>query len=419
MWWKQCLGTLEGIAVVQRKSWCKKRGVRRHVSLLYCCASESGDRRVPHRSLCSRVSSAPSDSDEVPKKPVPVSYMGLGFDKIRYNRRKLLKEAKNPHTEAEDNNTLPVYLSHLWKTNTHQFRKLYPNLVSIFEERDTAVEPSTLPEEVYQYPFQQFGTPQGDHGGKARVAEVCAYDVLQQRDLQLSKFLRSLDSSKTRSDITEEVELLRKELWRVNYGSADPTVAPSNVPCGGCGAFLHCSDISIPGYMPSEVFTKLSGNELHLQLCQRCLYLQHYNTALNVKVDRDMYKTLLSEIRHKKALALLMVDLTDMPCSLWHNVSDILGPEQPLLVVANKVDLLPCDKPGYLKRVKTCVEQNLRDAGFSMGGRGAVKGICIISAKTGYGVEDLITQLHDVWRMKGTMTSSIPKQAEVQQPFLR
>jgi hypothetical protein len=26
----------------------------------------------------------------------------------------------------------------------------------------------------------------------------------------------------------------------VNYGTADPNISASNVPCGGCGAHLHC-----------------------------------------------------------------------------------------------------------------------------------------------------------------------------------
>lgn len=28
--------------------------------------------------------------------------------------------------------------------------------------------------------------------------------------------------------------------WKINYGSPDPKTPISNVPCGGCGALLHC-----------------------------------------------------------------------------------------------------------------------------------------------------------------------------------
>lgn len=32
-------------------------------------------------------------------------------------------------------------------------------------------------------------------------------------------------------------------------GTPDPTCPPSRVPCGGCGAILHCQDQSVPGYL--------------------------------------------------------------------------------------------------------------------------------------------------------------------------
>lgn len=41
--------------------------------------------------------------------------------------------------------------------------------------------------------------------------------------------------------------------------------------------------------------------------------------------------------RHVKSLVLLMVDLLDFPCSIWPGIVDIIGPERPLFIVANKV----------------------------------------------------------------------------------
>lgn len=46
------------------------------------------------------------------------------------------------------------------------------------------------------------------------------------------------------------------------YGTPNPTVPVSEVPCGGCGALLHCKESSIPGYLPSELFQGLSKAEL-------------------------------------------------------------------------------------------------------------------------------------------------------------
>lgn len=41
------------------------------------------------------------------------------------------------------------------------------------------------------------------------------------------------------------------------HGTPDPSVPPSKVPCSGCGADLHCSSTSMPGYIPSEIFKVL------------------------------------------------------------------------------------------------------------------------------------------------------------------
>ena len=37
------------------------------------------------------------------------------------------------------------------------------------------------------------------------------------------------------------------EEWIQQYGLPDPSVPASKVPCGGCGAYLHCQDAAIPG----------------------------------------------------------------------------------------------------------------------------------------------------------------------------
>lgn len=33
--------------------------------------------------------------------------------------------------------------------------------------------------------------------------------------------------------------------WKVNYGTPDPNSEISDVPCGGCGALLHCRVIKV------------------------------------------------------------------------------------------------------------------------------------------------------------------------------
>lgn len=38
------------------------------------------------------------------------------------------------------------------------------------------------------------------------------------------------------------------------FGTPDPSVPVSKIPCYGCGALLQCAEPSLPGYLPSELF---------------------------------------------------------------------------------------------------------------------------------------------------------------------
>nr|CAD7426674.1 unnamed protein product [Timema monikensis] len=157
-----------------------------------------------------------------------------------------------------------------------------------------------------------------------------------------------------------------------NYGTPDRSIPVSSVPCGGCGALLHCQDPGIPGYLPSELYTCYSKSELRSITCQRCHFMKHYNMALNVNVSPDEYPRLISMIQH---------------CT-----------SRPVVVVGNKVDLLPADCPGYLDHVKNCVKYSLESTGIDAAN---IKHIALVSASTGYGVEELITKLQNLWDYKG------------------
>lgn len=72
---------------------------------------------------------------------------------------------------------------------------------------------------------------------------------------------------------------------------------------------------------------------------------------------------MLAEIKDKKGLAILMVDLLDFPCSIWPEMINIVGKDRPIMLVGNKVDLLPKDSSIYLKHVKSRLEDAVIDAG--------------------------------------------------------
>lgn len=182
------------------------------------------------------------------------------------------------------------------------------------------------------------------------------------------------------------------------YGTPDPSQPVSKIPCFGCGAQLHCAEPSLPGYLPSELFTGQSIDYLKSVTCQRCHFLRHYNTAIDVTVKPAEYVRLISSINDRFALVLLLVDLTDLPGSIWPNMTDIIGSRRPVILVGNKVDLLPRDTPNHLLHVRKCLETAVASTGIL---RTNIKHTCLISAETGYGVEELITKLHNVWSYRG------------------
>ncbi|XP_067628712.1 nitric oxide-associated protein 1 isoform X1 [Eurosta solidaginis] len=182
------------------------------------------------------------------------------------------------------------------------------------------------------------------------------------------------------------------------YGTADPQILPSNVPCSGCGAHLHCTHITLPGYIPSQIFKGRTEKELETIICQRCHFLKNYNIALDIEIKADAYVETISRIKDEHALAIVIVDLLDFPCSIWPDIRKVLGYKRPVFVVGNKVDLLPRDHNNYLNHVRDCLKDQMVQCGFDSLN---IKHISLISAKTGYGIEELITQLHKIWAYKG------------------
>ncbi|CAK1548015.1 unnamed protein product [Leptosia nina] len=186
--------------------------------------------------------------------------------------------------------------------------------------------------------------------------------------------------------------------WSQQYGTPDPNSSISSVGCGGCGALLHCNDPAIPGYLPSEIFKGRSNEELRTIECQRCHFLKEYNIALDVTVQAEEYERLLQSIRYVKSLVLLMVDLLDFPCSIWPGIVDVIGKDRPIFIVANKVDLIPGDSIGYLKRIRESLMAEIKKTKL---GEAKIRYVGLISAKTGYGVEDLISAMFKHWLYKG------------------
>lgn len=206
-----------------------------------------------------------------------------------------------------------------------------------------------------------------------------------------------LDESLVRSKKNRRRRAEPKGEHRV-FGTADADVPVSDSSCSGCGAVLHCAAADLPGFLPSEKFkVLLADGKLGGATCQRCHLLTHHHKALNLQMSRDQYRDVVRQIRDRKALVLLIVDLLDLPDSIVPDLSDLVGTNKHVVVLGNKVDLLPADSPNYLQRIKRRLARYCQDAGFGP----QVTDLHLISAKTGYGLEVLISSLQRSWKYKG------------------
>ncbi|NWU71127.1 NOA1 protein, partial [Pterocles burchelli] len=195
-------------------------------------------------------------------------------------------------------------------------------------------------------------------------------------------------------------------------GRPDPSVPPSGVSCSGCGAELQCRDDAAPGFVPAEKYRSLSegpsgATGLRAAVCQRCWLLAHHGRALRLQLPPEQHRRVLSAAlrrppRHGRGpLLLYILDVMELPDPVLADLPGLLAPDVPvagLLVVGNKVDLLPADSPGHLGRLR----QRVADACARAGLRGApLVDVRLVSAKTGFGLEGLVSRLQRSWRCAG------------------
>jgi ribosome biogenesis GTPase A len=157
-------------------------------------------------------------------------------------------------------------------------------------------------------------------------------------------------------------------------------------------------------------------------------------------VNEQVYQDILTEIKRKRALIILIVDLLDIPNSIsrsWAHLVDQSTENQNtspniIFVLGNKVDLLPkgrfvyyfhhtkmigkiayicfqnvskftnknfiLDSESYLSDVRKCLENECTKRGL---GKHIVKYYGLISARTGYGIEQLISKIFRYWSQHG------------------
>lgn len=274
------------------------------------------------------------------------------------------------------------------------------------------------------------------------VPEELPFD--EEKRLVKAAVVQKLEQQRAESDKQPQQRREGRQKARTHEaaGRPDASVRSSGVNCSGCGAELHCRDPAVPGYLPSEKYLSLLGPEALLQrkedeggprepkegakvwkdpvrkalegtVCQRCWLLVHHHQALKVEMSREAYYKLVSAAlkrppRHGRShLVLFMVDMLDLPDSILPDLSELVGTDAHVFVLGNKVDLLPADSPKYLKHLQELLLKNCADAGLVDSSQPSgtpnqrIIDVHLISAKTGYGIETLISKLQQSWKLNG------------------
>ena len=208
-----------------------------------------------------------------------------------------------------------------------------------------------------------------------------------------------------------------EEDW-VEYPSRPPDRAPGPPPvvafeaalemprgaCTGCGARFQCDDAGAPGFVPEKVLAerqnaKTSKGE-KAPICQRCHGLRHQNKlpVETLRVGGDMtheelrpeyFVSLLRDISRRRCVVVAIVDLFDFHGSLVPDLPLVVGAENDLILVGNKIDLLPARVNGG--SVERWVRAEARKAKLPK-----LHSVHLVSCKTGEGTRKLVSELTDM-----------------------
>lgn len=104
--------------------------------------------------------------------------------------------------------------------------------------------------------------------------------------------------------------------------------------CTGCGVLIQTERPNRAGYVPQQAL------ERDAAVCQRCFRIRHYNEGMETELTPDDYRKILEKIAAVDALVIQVVDIFDLEGSWIRGIPRYIG-DNPILLVANKVDLLP------------------------------------------------------------------------------
>lgn len=163
-------------------------------------------------------------------------------------------------------------------------------------------------------------------------------------------------------------------------------ILDNKIYCIGCGAEIQSENPNKQGYLPKSVVEKsIEENNL---VCKRCFRLKNYNEVSDVELGAEDFYKLIKTLSKKDGLIVKVVDIFDFSGSWIEDVIDIVGNNKDIVLVANKLDLLP--KSVKQNKIKQWLFKMLKAKGIK------VKDILLISAIKNHGIEEAAARIDEL-----------------------
>ena len=163
-------------------------------------------------------------------------------------------------------------------------------------------------------------------------------------------------------------------------------ILDNKIYCIGCGAEIQSENQNKQGYLPKSVVEKsIEENNL---VCKRCFRLKNYNKVSDVELGAEDFYKLIKTLSKKDGLIVKVVDIFDFSGSWIEDVIDIVGNNKDIVLVANKLDLLP--KSVKQSKIKQWLFKMLKAKGIK------VKDILLISAIKNHGIEEAAARIDEL-----------------------
>ena len=153
--------------------------------------------------------------------------------------------------------------------------------------------------------------------------------------------------------------------------------------CIGCGTQIQTEDPKAPGFAPASALEK---EEI---ICKRCFRLKNYNELQPVALTDDDFLRILNGLGTQKGLIVKIVDIFDFNGSWLPGLHRFVG-NNPVLLIANKVDLLP--KSINPKKVVNWIRHEAKQLGLKP------VDVLLVSAHKGTGIEEAMAKIDDYRR---------------------